>query len=201
METPDRVDPLGAALLARAREAIAGEFAIARELGIAPSAPGTQAALDEMGATFVTITLHGALRGCIGTLSAHRRLADDVRANAHAAAFRDPRFPPLCREEFESIRIEVSLLSAPVPMRFCGEADALAQLRPSRDGVVLSWHGRSATFLPQVWESLPDRAEFLRMLKRKAGLHGGFWAPDLKLERYAVRKWSETPAHAPAATP
>lgn len=191
MAIADSFEALGAALLAQARDAIAAQFGVGTSSSAAMDAAAA-VSLEDPGATFVTLTLRGQLRGCIGTLSAHRTLAVDVRSNAVAAAFRDPRFPPLSRAEFSSTRIEVSLLATPVPMQVGDESDALAQLRPARDGIVLSWRGRSATFLPQVWETLPDRAEFLRTLKRKAGLPADFWAPDLRLERYSVRKWVES---------
>ena len=111
--------------------------------------------------------------------------------NAIAAAFRDPRFPPLSRDEFADLQIEVSLLSEPEIVSFHDEADALAQLRPGIDGVILSSGGRQATFLPQVWESLPDRREFIMHLKRKAGLRDDFWSADVTLARYQVRKYKE----------
>lgn len=181
-------EALGAALLVEARDAIAVE------LGVEAARIAAARSLDESGATFVTLVLDERLRGCVGTLNAHRRLLDDVRINAVAAAFDDPRFTPLTAPELPSIRIEVSLLGAPVEMTVDSESEALARLRPAEDGVVLTWRGRSATFLPQVWASLPDPAVFLRTLKRKAGLPGDFWARDLRLERYSVRKWAERDA-------
>lgn len=179
----------GPALLAIAREAIAARLG----LSAPPPAPGAQQAraLREIGATFVTLTLDGALRGCIGSLDAHRPLGEDVRANAVAAAFRDPRFAPLSTREFARVRIEVSLLTAPELLTADGEQQARAALRPHEDGLILQWRDHRATFLPQVWENLPRPAEFLRQLKRKAGLADDFWADDLVLHRYTVRKWSE----------
>jgi AmmeMemoRadiSam system protein A len=178
-------DTLGRALLVRARNAIAGE------LGIAPLPEPEDPALGQVGAVFVTLMQDGRLRGCIGSLEAHRQLDDDVRANARAAAFRDPRFAPLDREELPHTRVEVSLLSAAVPIAFSDEEDAVSQLRPGVDGVILEWHGRRGTFLPQVWESLPERHQFVAHLKQKAGLPADFWAPDVKLYRYEVEKWKE----------
>lgn len=147
--------------------------------------------LDEPGASFVTLTRQGELRGCIGTLEAHRPLGEDVRENAVAAAFRDPRFMPLSRDEFEDIRVEVSLLSPPEPLRVANEADALSRLRPNIDGVVFEYGHYRSTFLPQVWEQLPNPAEFLAHLKRKAGLSMDFWAEQVRLSRYTVSKWKE----------
>ncbi|WP_201211453.1 AmmeMemoRadiSam system protein A [Rhodocyclus purpureus] len=147
--------------------------------------------LREPGASFVTLTQAGELRGCIGSLQAWRPLADDVRENAVAAAFHDPRFAPLTAAELPQTRVEVSLLGPSEPIRFRDEADALAQLRPGIDGVILDCAGRRATFLPQVWEQLPAAADFLAHLKRKAGLPAGWWSDELRLARYAVDKWRE----------
>lgn len=178
-------DSLGLALLTRARNAIASELG-------APTVPEPDdPALGQPGATFVTLTQDGHLRGCIGSLEATRRLDVDVRANARAAAFGDPRFSPLNLSELPDTRVEVSLLSPAEPIDFTDEADALAQLRPDVDGVILEWGGRRGTFLPQVWENLREPRLFLDLLKQKAGLPADFWAPDLKLYRYEVRKWKE----------
>lgn len=165
--------------------------AIARELG----RPGTAAEdaewLREPGATFVTLKQRDQLRGCIGSLEARRPLIEDVKSNAVAAAFRDPRFPPLSTSELDSTRIEVSLLSAQEPIAFEDEAHALAQLRPGIDGVVFEYGYHHSTFLPQVWEDLSDPADFMAHLKHKAGLPPDFWEAGVKLARYTVSKWSE----------
>jgi hypothetical protein len=181
-------DPaLGAALVGRARNAIA------HALGLpADHAEPAHAALAGSGATFVTLRLHGALRGCVGTLCAERTLADDVRMHALAAAFRDTRFEPLTAEEFAEVEIEVSLLEPARPLPAANEADARSALRPGIDGVVLEWRGRRATFLPQVWEQLRRPGDFLAALKAKAGLPRDFWAADLRLSRYRVRKFAQT---------
>ncbi len=152
---------------------------------------GDEPWLFEPGAVFVTLQSHGALRGCVGSLFAARPLIEDVRRNAVAAALRDSRFSPVSGEELDGLEIEVTELSEPVPMRFTSEADALAQLRPGEDGVVLRWGGRRATFLPQVWDSLPEPREFLAHLKRKAGLADDFWDDAVELDRYSAHKWSE----------
>lgn len=178
-------DILGSALLVRARNAIAAEF------GIPPQLEPDHPALCKPGATFVTLTQEGQLRGCIGTLEAWRPLADDVRANAMAAAFRDPRFDPLPRDELDRTRVEVSLLTPPVPFEFADEADAITRMRPGIDGMILEYQGRRGTFLPQVWESLPDPHTFLDHLKQKAGCTPDFWSAEVKLYRYEVRKWKE----------
>lgn len=147
--------------------------------------------LTENGASFVTLTHDQKLRGCIGTLEAHRPLLFDVKANALAAAFRDPRFPPLTEAEIEDTEIEVSLLSAIQPLKFAGESDALAQLQPGIDGVVFEFGRYRSTFLPQVWDQLPDTALFMAILKHKAGLNPDFWHEDIRLYRYGVSKWKE----------
>ena len=166
--------------------------AIARELGQSSAASEDAQWLRAPGATFVTLKQRGQLRGCIGTLEAHRPLLDDVKANAIAAAFRDPRFRPLSLQELEDTRVEVSLLSAQEPIVFTSEADALAQLRPEVDGVVFEYGYHRSTFLPQVWEELADPAEFMAHLKHKAGLPPDFWDPGVKLARYTVAKWAES---------
>jgi AmmeMemoRadiSam system protein A len=178
-------DNLGAALLIRARNAIAADF------GAAAQPEPHHPALAQPGATFVTLTQAGQLRGCIGSLEAWRPLDADVRANASAAAFRDPRFNPLSHEELAGTRVEVSLLTPAVPITFTDEVDAIRQLRPNIDGMIFECHGRRGTFLPQVWESLPEPHEFFAHLKQKAGFAANFWSPDIKLYRYEVQKWKE----------
>ena len=149
--------------------------------------------LHAKGATFVTLTQRGQLRGCIGSLEAWRPLREDVQQNALAAAFRDPRFDPLGAEELPLTRVEVSLLTPAAPLSFTSEADALAQLRPNIDGVIFSAGRHRSTFLPQVWEQLPDPAVFMAHLKQKAGLPATYWGADVRLERYQVQKWKEKP--------
>jgi len=148
--------------------------------------------LQEDGATFVTLTLAGNLRGCIGSLVARQPLAVDVRHNALAAAFNDPRFMPLTAAEFPRIKVEVSVLSPSQPLAYDGPDDLLRKLRPGVDGVVLErgWH--RATFLPQVWEQLPDPEEFLAHLCYKAGLSPDAWrSSTLKISTYRVEKFAE----------
>lgn len=147
--------------------------------------------LAEPGATFVTLTIDGELRGCIGTLEPHRSLGEDVTENAVAAACRDPRFPPLRATEFQDVRIEVSLLSPAEPIAAADEPAALAALRPHLDGVVLEYKQYRALFLPQVWEQLLEPTKFLAHLKHKAGLPMNFWSPAVRLFRFTVSKWKE----------
>jgi hypothetical protein len=176
---------LGPALLSRARNAIA------EVLALEPVPEPEHPALWQPGATFVTLRHGGRLRGCIGRLQADRALHEDVRANARRAAFEDPRFAPLRAAEWAGLEVEVSLLDAPQPMAFDDEAAALRSLRPGEDGVIFEWRGRAATFLPQVWEQLPEPAGFLGELKRKAGLRADFWHAEVRLSRYRVRKFGE----------
>ncbi len=187
----DPIEPLGPALLTLARNAIGREF------GEAARAVPNLPALALPGATFVTLTQLGRLRGCIGALEAARPLAEDVAHNARAAAFRDPRFAPLSRDEWGETRVEVSLLGPAEELAFAGEAELLAQLHPGEDGLIVQWGHHRATFLPQVWETLPEPARFLMELKRKAGLPLDFWEPGLRVWRYQVTKWkeAESPAH------
>jgi AmmeMemoRadiSam system protein A len=164
---------------------------IARQLNLPFAAREDAAWLRATGASFVTLKKHGELRGCIGTLKALRALGDDVKSNAAAAAFRDPRFAPLRHDEFDGVRIEVSVLSPGEPLAFRDEDDALAQLHPGDDGVIFNCDGQCATFLPQVWEQLPDPRLFLGQLKHKAGLPCNFWSPRVQLVRYTVSRWHE----------
>lgn len=147
--------------------------------------------LQEKGASFVTLTQNQKLRGCIGTLEAHRPLLLDVKANAQAAAFLDPRFSPLTEAELAYTKIEISLLSAMQAMAFANEHDALAQLQPGIDGIVFEFGRYRSTFLPQVWEQLPDANLFMAHLKHKAGLRPEFWDDEVKLYRYTVSKRKE----------
>jgi len=180
-----RDDELGRTLIGIARHAIAAE------LGLANGA-AERGALQRPGATFVTLFYCGELRGCIGSLRATRDVGLDVHENAVAAAFRDPRFPPLTSNEFEATSVEVSLLSPLESARFDTEDELRARLRPGIDGVTLELDDHRATFLPQVWEALPEPREFLAALKHKAGLPVDFWSPRLNVALYQVTKWKES---------
>ena len=179
----------GRALIALARAAIA------QGLGLQADAPAVavQPWLTHSGATFVTLMLDGKLRGCIGSLSAVRPLADDAAENARRAAFHDPRFPALTRDEWPRCKVEISLLSAAKPLRFADEADLLAQVRRGEDGLILECDGRRGTFLPQVWEGLPEPRRFLDALKQKAGLPTETRLARCRIWRYRVYKWKEAP--------
>ena len=176
----------GRVLVSIARSSIADTFGI--RTSVAEEAPF----LHRTGASFVTLKRDKRLRGCIGSLQAQRPLVVDVKANARAAAFHDPRFAPLSFKELSATRIEVSVLSALAPLAFRNQEHALAQLRAGEDGVVLEFGRHRGTFLPQVWENLSAPASFLGELKCKAGLPRDFWDDGIRLFRYTVSKWAES---------
>ena len=144
------------------------------------------APLSEPGASFVTLHKHGELRGCIGSLQAFRPLLTDVAENAFAAAFRDPRFAPLQARELADLTLDISVLSVPVPMNFNSEQDLLSQLRPHQDGLILQDGRQRGTFLPSVWEALPDAERFLQQIKLKAGLAPDHWSDNMRVWRYST---------------
>ena len=185
------LEDAGLTLLAIARAAIG------HRLGVHAEAPRTDVApwLARPGASFVTLMLEAKLRGCIGSLAATRRLGEDVAENAQAAALRDPRFAPLTPGEWPRCEVEVSVLSPAKPLRFADEAEVLAQIRAGEDGVILEHEGRRATFLPQVWESLPEKPRFLGELMRKAGIPADTRLARCKLWRYRVIKWKQPTPH------
>ena len=142
--------------------------------------------LQEIRAVFVTLEINKNLRGCIGSLEAHRPLVEDIAYNAYAAAFSDPRFSPLNEAEFPQLKIHISILNQAEPMQFTSEQDLIRQLRPGVDGLILTDNGFRGTFLPSVWESLPKSEDFLAHLKLKAGLPQNYWSDTIKIERYTV---------------
>jgi AmmeMemoRadiSam system protein A len=142
--------------------------------------------LLEQGASFVTLTVDGDLRGCIGALEAYQPLVDDVREHAVAAALEDPRFRPVAEGELDKISIEVSRLTPPRPLEYSTSEDLLAKLRPHFDGVIIKNDFRRATFLPQVWEKIPDPAEFLDHLCAKMGARSNLWR-NTKLQVYVYQ--------------
>jgi AmmeMemoRadiSam system protein A len=161
-------------LLRLAREAmergVRGEELPPLDLAALPSI------LREEGSTFVTLMSHEQLRGCVGSLEAYQSLAEDVRVHAVAAALKDPRFPPVQEEELSGIQIEISRLTRPIPLEYKDAEDLLSKLRPHVDGVILrdNFYHR-ATFLPQVWEKIPDPVEFLNNLCYKMGVEPELW--------------------------
>jgi uncharacterized protein len=131
--------------------------------------------LIEQGSSFVTLTINTELRGCIGALEAYQPLVEDVREHAIAAALEDPRFPPVEPAELNRIRLEISRLTAPLPLEYSSAEDLIKKLKPHVDGVILKNGNRRATFLPQVWEKIPDPVEFLEHLCRKMGMKENAW--------------------------
>lgn len=146
-------------------------------------------ALTAQRASFVTLNLDGRLRGCIGSVIAHRQLLADVAENAYKAAFSDPRFPPLKLEELDRIDVSVSILSTPRPMAFGDEADLVRQIRPDQDGLILEDAGRRGLFLPSVWSGIPRAEDFIGHLKQKAGLPSDHWSDTIKVNRYSTESF------------
>ncbi len=194
MSSTDPVDPparLGPAeraiLLEVARDSIRNGLQTGRPLRV--RVEDYPEILREPGASFVTLHRDGRLRGCIGTLEAWRPLVQDVAENAFAAAFRDPRFMPLRPEELDDLHIHISVLGPPEALQFDSEEELLAQLRPGRDGLILQDGGHKGTFLPSVWEELPDPRQFLTHLKVKAGLPPDHWSDSLRVWRYGTESF------------
>jgi AmmeMemoRadiSam system protein A len=146
--------------------------------------------LQVVRACFVTLNRFGMLRGCIGHLEAIMPLVKDVAENAYSAAFRDPRFPPLTRDEYTDLELHISVLTPPEPLAVDSESDLLARMRPGIDGLILEDGYARGTFLPSVWESLPEPSDFLRHLKRKAGLADHHWSDTLKVYRYETESFT-----------
>ncbi len=142
--------------------------------------------LTEKRATFVTLDIDHQLRGCIGMLEAVRPLAEDIAENAFAAAFKDPRFPPLQTDEFDQLEIHLSILSTPEILSFSSEQELLSQIQPGIDGLIMQEGYRRGTFLPSVWEQLPEPKQFLKHLKQKAGFSPDYWSDKLQVLRYRV---------------
>lgn len=140
--------------------------------------------LQQKAASFVTLHKNGMLRGCIGALEAYQPLINDVAEHAYAAAFQDPRFPPLGEDEVDLITIDISLIGTAEKINFSSEDDLLEQLRPGVDGLILEYGFNRGTFLPSVWEQLPDKKEFLNHLKAKAGLSPSWWDNAVNISRY-----------------
>ncbi len=146
--------------------------------------------LCELRSSFVTLHLNGRLRGCIGNLQAHRELIKDVVENAFLAAFKDPRFEPLKEAEFDKLAVEISVLTPVSEMSFKSEQDLIDQLTPGKDGLILKDGRHRGTFLPSVWEQLPDPQTFLRHLKRKAGLAEDYWSDKILVCRYHTESFN-----------
>jgi AmmeMemoRadiSam system protein A len=179
-----------ATLLSVARQSI--EYGLAHGQPLAVSVSEYHRDLKAIRASFVTLQLRGELRGCIGHLQAVQPLVADVAENAYSAAFRDPRFPPLSKGEWSQVKVHISVLSEPQPLHFEDEADLLQQLTPGVDGLILSDGPNRGTFLPSVWESLPDPKDFLTHLKIKAGLASNHWSDQVQVERYYTESFGDS---------
>ena len=186
----DLTEAQGEYLLSEARKTISGRLS---GKGEAPSKekelPGV---FDEKRGTFVTLTIQGNLRGCIGHIIPQESLIEGIRENAINAAFQDPRFRPLTPNEWKDVHIEISILTEPKPLAYTDGQDLLNKLRPGIDGVILKKGFHQSTFLPQVWDQLPDKKAFLNHLCLKAGLDGNAWEKgDLEVSTYQVQAFEE----------
>lgn len=175
-------------LLRLARSSIEAGLSTGRRAPV-PTSPSP--ALNETRATFVTLRVDEDLRGCCGSIEPRFALAEDVSRNAWASAFSDPRFPPLTPTEYASIDLHISVLSPLERLPVASETDLLAALRPGIDGLVLALGASRATFLPAVWESLPNPVDFLRHLKMKAGWTAMFWSSQIEVWRYETESFGE----------
>lgn len=146
--------------------------------------------LVEQRACFVTLTINHRLRGCIGSLRAVEPLVASVAHNAYAAAMTDPRFPAVTSSELDTLSYEISVLTPPEPMPVKSEEDLLRDIRPGIDGIILEGEGCGSTYLPSVWEQLPEPGEFIRQLKLKAGLPADYWSSSMTIQRYRTESFS-----------
>jgi AmmeMemoRadiSam system protein A len=145
--------------------------------------------LQQPAACFVTLHRNDQLRGCIGSLEARRPLVEDVSKNAFAAGFQDPRFPALQEYELDQLDLSISVLTPAQEMHFTSQQDLIKQLKPGIDGLILEEGQRRGTFLPSVWEQLPDPEQFLHHLKLKAGLPVDYWSDKLRVFRYTTESF------------
>lgn len=193
MPSTDQAGPLApeqrATLLDVARRSIETGLRTGRPYVVTPSEYHRD--LKAVRASFVTLQIDGQLRGCIGHLEAVQPLVVDVAENAFAAAFRDPRFTPLREDEWPNVKIHLSILTPPEPMSFSDEGDLIAQIRPYEDGLIIQDGPNRGTFLPSVWESLPDPRDFLAHLKSKAGLAANHWSDQTEVYRYHTESFGE----------
>ncbi len=183
------MDQTGTELLRLARASI--EHGLVRSEPLPVDCSGLPDVLTQLRATFTTLRRDGRLRGCCGTLDATHPLATDVTRSAFQAAFRDPRFDPVIDDELAAIRLEVSVLSSIEPVAAGSEAELLDQLTPGVDGLVIIEGAKRATFLPTVWESLPEPRRFLAQLRVKFGLAEDYWSERLQFRRYRTTSYRE----------
>ena len=190
MATEGLKEEEGKALLVVARKTI--DQAFLRREGVAISPEIHSPKYSERRGTFVTLTLHGQLRGCIGHITPQESLLEGIQINALNAAFRDPRFRPLSKGEWKKVKIEISILTEPKVLSYDGSEDLLEKLNLGVDGVIIQKGMHQSTFLPQVWEQLDDKIQFLTHLCMKAGLDGDAWEKgDLVVSTYQVQAFEE----------
>ena len=191
MEGADKLtDEQGKYLLSVARKTI--QESLSGGKGVEKIDKNLSPIYKEKRGTFVTLTIGGNLRGCIGHIIAQETLIEGIKVNALNAAFRDPRFNPVGKNEWDRVKIEVSILTDPKPLSYSGAEDLLKKLRPGIDGVILKKGYRQATFLPQVWEQLPEKEDFLNHLCLKAGFDGNAWKKgDFEVSTYQVQAFEE----------
>ena len=195
MAGPDKLsEEEGKRLIQEARDAIEDSLFKREEKNKKGDATGSTDSpkFQEHRGTFVTLSIQGQLRGCIGHIIPQGPLIEEVRENALNAAFRDPRFPPLSSKEWENVEVELSILTEPRPLDYRDAEDLLSKLRPGIDGVIIKKGYHQATFLPQVWEQLPEKEAFLGNLCLKAGLENDAWkAGNLEVSTYQVQAFEE----------
>lgn len=184
LDSDDLVTHHGDLMVEIARQAICGGQS-------AISLNNLPALFSQQAASFVTLHKSGRLRGCCGSVIAHRPLIEDIWANATRSAFGDTRFQPLAEEEWKEITLSVTVLSSLQPMSFVSEADLLSQLQPHNDGLFIEDMGKSALFLPAVWETLPNKQQFLAHLKAKAGLSIDHWSKNFRANRFGTSQTNE----------
>lgn len=193
LEMPDTeklTDKEGEILLSVARKTIEQRLFGGEEK--LPEGADLSAKFSKRRGTFVTLTLHEGLRGCIGHIIPQETLLEGIQVNAINAAFRDPRFPPLSKKEWDNVKIEISILTEPKGLPYSDGEDLLNKLRSGIDGVIIKKGHRQATFLPQVWEQLPDKEEFLMHLCMKAGLDESAWKNEgIEVSVYQVQAFEE----------
>lgn len=183
-------DQEGEYLLALARRTIE-ERLFNKEPGREVEKSGSDKFLEKRG-TFVTLNINNNLRGCIGHIVPYESLIDSIRSNAISSAFDDPRFRPMSKEEWKDVKVEISILTEPNILKYSGADDLLEKLRSGIDGVIIRKGNEQATFLPQVWEQLPDKRDFLTHLCMKAGMSGNEWKKgDLTVYTYQVQAFEE----------
>ncbi len=194
-QTIDLIPEQQHSLLQLARQSI--HYGLSERAGMALNLDDYPACFAINTATFVTLHKRHALRGCIGSLRAYRPLVEDIVAHARAAAFEDYRFPPVNHSELQQLTIEISILTPPELITQRCEAELLSQLQAGRDGLILTSGHHKATFLPSVWQQLPNKQEFLLHLKRKAGLADNDWPSDMSAQRYSTIRFSEADSVSP----